>query len=254
MARVLARGWWLHLKMLARSAFDGVLGVVWPLFFATTAFLMYGVRGDEQTLLYAAVGASVMGVWSSVSTSASMAVNADTGPHRLLVATDAGAVLGWASSGRLRPRPAYDRSVETSVYLDPSATGRGVGTLLYGSLLAELAREDLHRAFALVALPNDSSDALHRRLGFREAGIWSEAGRKLGCWWDVRWYERPLPRRRPQRAGGQSSPASRRRASRSASGIDSPSRPPTPTISGGSLGSTTAPDSRDRRLVGAEST
>ena len=119
--------------------------------------------------------------------------HADTEPHRLLVATDAGAVLGWASSGRLRPRPAYDRSVETSVYLDPSATGRGVGTLLYGSLLAELAREDLHRAFALVALPNDASDALHRRLGFREAGILSEAGHKLGRWWDVRWYERPLP-------------------------------------------------------------
>ncbi|HEX7187687.1 MAG TPA: GNAT family N-acetyltransferase [Actinomycetes bacterium] len=119
--------------------------------------------------------------------------HADTGPHRLLVATDAGAVLGWASSGPLRPRPAYDRSVETSVYLDPSATGRGVGTTLYGSLLDELGREDLHRAFALVALPNDASDALHRRLGFREAGVWSEAGRKLGRWWDVRWYERPLP-------------------------------------------------------------
>ena len=119
--------------------------------------------------------------------------HADTGPHRLLVAAEGGALLGWASSGRLRPRPAYDRSVETSVYLDPTATARGVGTLLYGALLAELAGEDLHRAFALVALPNDASDALHRRLGFREAGIWSEAGRKLGRWWDVRWYERPLP-------------------------------------------------------------
>ena len=69
--RVLALGWFFHLKMLARSAFDGVLGVIWPLFFATSAVLMYGIDGDERTLLYAAIGASVMGVWSSVSTTPS---------------------------------------------------------------------------------------------------------------------------------------------------------------------------------------
>ena len=53
-----------------RSAFDGILGVLWPLFFATIAFLMYRIASDDRTLLYAAVGASVMGIWSSVSTSA----------------------------------------------------------------------------------------------------------------------------------------------------------------------------------------
>lgn len=72
--RVLGMGWWFHLKMLARSAFNGILQVLWPLFFATIAFLMYGLNGDDRTLLYAAVGSSVMGVWSAVSTSASGAV------------------------------------------------------------------------------------------------------------------------------------------------------------------------------------
>jgi len=119
--------------------------------------------------------------------------HAATGPHRLLVAEEAGAVLGWSSSGPLRPRPAYARSVETSVYLDPAATGRGFGTLLGTALLDALAAEDLHRAFAVVAVPNDASEALHRRLGYRHVGTWSEAGYKLGRWWDVRWYERALP-------------------------------------------------------------
>ena len=32
--RVLGIGWWFHLKMLSRSAFDGILGILWPLFFA----------------------------------------------------------------------------------------------------------------------------------------------------------------------------------------------------------------------------
>ena len=73
-ARLLALGWLFHLKLLSRSAFDGVLNVLWPLFFATTAFLMYRVSGDQRTLLYASLGASVMGVWSSTSVAASSAL------------------------------------------------------------------------------------------------------------------------------------------------------------------------------------
>lgn len=90
-SRLLARGWWLHLKMLARSAFDGVLGVVWPLFFASIAFLMYRAGGDDRALLYASVGASVMGVWSSVSTSAASAIQRERwqGTLELLVSAPA---------------------------------------------------------------------------------------------------------------------------------------------------------------------
>lgn len=86
--RVLAVGWWIHLKMLARSAFNGILQVLWPLFFATLAFLMYGLNGNARTLLYASVGASVMGVWSAVSTSGSGAVQRERwqGTLELLVA------------------------------------------------------------------------------------------------------------------------------------------------------------------------
>lgn len=86
--RTLGIGWWFHLKMLARSAFDGILGILWPLFFATIAFLMYGLRGDESAILYAGIGASVLGVWSSVSTSGSSVVQRERwqGTLELLVA------------------------------------------------------------------------------------------------------------------------------------------------------------------------
>ena len=102
-------------------------------------------------------------------------------------------MLGFATSSILRERAAYSRSVETSVYCDPSATGRGLGTALYTELFAVLAGENLHRAIAGVALPNDASESLHRRFGFREVGTWTHVGRKFDQWWDVRWYERPLP-------------------------------------------------------------
>jgi phosphinothricin acetyltransferase len=119
---------------------------------------------------------------------------ADIGPHRLLVAVDDDeAVVGYATSSSLRAKPAYATSVETTVYCHPLAAGHGLGTLLYQRLLEELAEEDLHRAYAGVALPNDASEALHRRLGFRELGTYVEVGRKFGRYWDVRWYERALP-------------------------------------------------------------
>lgn len=117
---------------------------------------------------------------------------ADSGRHRLLVATGDDGVVGYATSSPYNPRDAYETSVELSVYLDPDATGRGVGALLYGALLPMLEREDLHRAYGGVALPNPASLALHERFGFREAARYSEQGRKFGRYWDVVWLERPL--------------------------------------------------------------
>jgi phosphinothricin acetyltransferase len=134
---------------------------------------------------------------------------AATGRHRLLVVAD-DRVLGYATSSPYHLRAAYETSVEVSVYVDPDATGRGLGGLLYGALLPALEGEDLHRAYGGVSLPNPASVALHERFGFREAGRYSEQGRKFGRYWDVVWLERPLGvpvtrRRRPpsaRRSGG----------------------------------------------------
>ena len=114
------------------------------------------------------------------------------GPHRLFVAVRDATVLGWASSTRLRPKPAYDRSVETTVYLDPGATGGGLGRSLYDRLLDVLAAAGVHRAYAVIALPNPASVAFHERYGYRRVGLFHEAGYKFERYWDVAWYERPF--------------------------------------------------------------
>ena len=116
---------------------------------------------------------------------------ADAGRYRLLVAADDD-VLGFATSSPYKRRAAYETSVELSVYLDPDATGRGLGAALYGTLIPLLEREDLHRAYGGIALPNPASIALHERFGFREVARYSEQGRKFGRYWDVVWLERPL--------------------------------------------------------------
>jgi ABC-2 type transport system permease protein len=64
----------LQLKMIMRSPFDGLGNVLYPLFFATAAFFVFQAGHGPRTLIYAALGAAVMGMWSSVSTSAGSAM------------------------------------------------------------------------------------------------------------------------------------------------------------------------------------
>ncbi|CAL9476605.1 Phosphinothricin N-acetyltransferase [Streptomyces sp. enrichment culture] len=118
----------------------------------------------------------------------------EDGPHRLRVAVNADSqeILGYATSGPYRAKPAYATSVETTVYVAPGAGGRGIGSLLYAALFDALAGEDLHRAYAGIAQPNEASGRLHARFGFRHVGTYREVGRKFGRYWDVAWYEKPL--------------------------------------------------------------
>ncbi|GCD37021.1 phosphinothricin N-acetyltransferase [Streptomyces chrestomyceticus JCM 4735] len=118
----------------------------------------------------------------------------EDGPHRLLVARDrtCRSLLGYVTSTPFRIKPAYATSVEVSVYCAREAVGRGVGTLLYKALFEALADEDVHRAYAGIALPNEASVRLHTRFGFRHVGTYGEVGRKFGRYWDVAWYEKHL--------------------------------------------------------------
>lgn len=103
----------------------------------------------------------------------------------VLVAEVDGDVVGAAYSSWYRPKVAYEHSLETSIVLDGSWTGRGLGTRLYGALLDGLSAAGAHRAYAVVTLPNDASVALHHRLGFRDVGVEDECGWKLGRWWST---------------------------------------------------------------------
>jgi len=116
----------------------------------------------------------------------------DSGRHRLFVATEGGQVIGFASSSRFKSRPAYQTSVETSVYVAPASVGKGAGSRLYERLFKSLEGEDVHRAYAGIALPNPGSIALHEKFGFKRAALFTEQGRKFGRYWDVAWYERAM--------------------------------------------------------------
>ncbi|MEM7294454.1 MAG: N-acetyltransferase family protein [Pseudomonadota bacterium] len=112
------------------------------------------------------------------------------GPYRLLVAERDSMLLGYACSARFRPKPAYDRSVETSVYLAPGIEGGGIGTALYSELFATLEHERVHRAYGIVALPNDASRHIHLKFGFESLHTLSEVGYKFDRYVDTEWFEK----------------------------------------------------------------
>ncbi len=117
---------------------------------------------------------------------------ANTGPHRLLVAESDGAICAYAGTSQFRTKPAYDTTVEVTIYCAPEATGRGVGPQLYTALFDAIRGEDLHIAIAGITLPNEASCTLHERFGFRRVGVMPQVGRKFDRYWDVAWYQREL--------------------------------------------------------------
>ncbi|WP_375388838.1 GNAT family N-acetyltransferase [uncultured Amnibacterium sp.] len=112
--------------------------------------------------------------------------------HAYLVAEQDGEVVGYAYAGALRPRPAYDRSCESSVYLRQGLRRSGTGRALMEALLERLRQRGLHAVIAGVVPPNEASVGLHRALGFVDAGVWKQVGFKHDRWWDVAWFQMTL--------------------------------------------------------------
>jgi phosphinothricin acetyltransferase len=115
-----------------------------------------------------------------------------TASHPWLVLEIDGEVRGYAYASPFRDRPAYRWSVETTIYLSEENRGRGMGKVLYISLLDRVTDAGFANAYAGVALPNPGSEALHLSVGFRPIGVFPRAGFKLGEWHDVGWWHRPL--------------------------------------------------------------
>ena len=99
--------------------------------------------------------------------------------HRLFVSTVNDEVIGYTSSSQFRPKYAYYRSVETTIYLLPDAFGNAWGTTLYQHLLDQLENSEVKKCYGIIALPNKASVALHVRLDYKEVGHLTEVGFKF---------------------------------------------------------------------------
>ena len=132
-------------------------------------------------------------------TAADLARRIEQDPQRfpVLVAEQAGAILGWASIGSYRDRACYAGVGEFSVYIHRTARGRGVGRRLLEQLLVEAGGRGYWKLLSRVFPSNAASLALCRSLGFREVGRYEKHARLDGRWLDVVIVERLIPENQP---------------------------------------------------------
>jgi len=106
-----------------------------------------------------------------------------------LVAEDSGQVVGYAYASKWKGRCAYRYSVESTVYLDASSTGKGIGSRLYAELITAIRALSMHAVIGGIALPNEQSIALHERLGFKKVAHFEQVGYKQDRWIDVGYWQ-----------------------------------------------------------------
>ena len=112
--------------------------------------------------------------------------------HSWLVYESEGALLGYAYTSTFRERPAYQSTVEATIYLDQAAIGRGLGRILYQALLDDAATKGYREALGVIALPNERSIRLHEKLGFVKVAHLEKIGYKFDRWIDVGIWQKHL--------------------------------------------------------------
>lgn len=112
-----------------------------------------------------------------------------------LVAEEDGEVGGYAYAGPYRTRPAYDWTLEDSIYIRADRIGRGLGRALLAPLIERCADLGYRQMVAVIGGgPDDNpgSAALHRACGFQPVGVLNAVGWKFGRWVDSLLMQRPL--------------------------------------------------------------
>ncbi len=105
------------------------------------------------------------------------------GGYPYLVAEHDGAVMGYAYAGAYRTRPAYRFTVEDSIYVAPSAQGRGVGRALLSALIDATETRGFRLMIALIGdKASMGSIRLHEAAGFQLVGMFEPVGYKHGRW------------------------------------------------------------------------
>lgn len=99
-----------------------------------------------------------------------------------LVAVDEeGAVLGYALLAPFRGKSGWRFAAENSIYLDPAATGRGLGKLLLERLTVAGTAAGARSIIAVITDEGtEASVALHTKAGFAPAGALPQVGWKFG--------------------------------------------------------------------------
>ncbi|NNC50907.1 MAG: N-acetyltransferase [Flaviramulus sp.] len=109
--------------------------------------------------------------------------------YPFIVFEDENEILGYAYGSKFRPKPAYNKTVESTVYVKHGQHGKQIGSSLYKELLRLLKKEDFHIVLGVLTLPNEVSVKLHEKFGFKQVADLKQVGFKFGKWLDVGFWQ-----------------------------------------------------------------
>jgi L-amino acid N-acyltransferase len=101
-------------------------------------------------------------------------------------------LLGFATYGMFRVRPAYKYTVEHSVYVRSDKRGAGWGKVLLREIIKKAEEQNYHIMVGVIDASNTVSMRLHENEGFVLTGIMKEVGYKFGRWLDAAFYQLTL--------------------------------------------------------------
>lgn len=102
------------------------------------------------------------------------------------------AKVGFCYLGNFKPREAYDRSSEISIYLLTSAQGKGVGQKVLAFLEETAKQRGLKNLIGVITAENKASICLFKRYGYIKVGHLKNIGEKFGRVLDVVTYQKEI--------------------------------------------------------------
>jgi L-amino acid N-acyltransferase YncA len=105
--------------------------------------------------------------------------------YAVIVAEDADAIVGWASLNRYSYRYTYEGVGDLSIYVARPFRGKGVGSELLEALERHARDRRFHKIVLFTLPSNAAGQALYRKLGYREVGVFKEQGAREGRRFDV---------------------------------------------------------------------
>ena len=101
-------------------------------------------------------------------------------------------VCGYSYANTYKVRPAYNNSVEDSIFLRHGFNRKGLGTILLQELIKQCTMLGLRQMIAHIGHEDLGSVALHKKLGFEHKGTVTAIGYKLNTWIDMACYQLTL--------------------------------------------------------------
>lgn len=112
--------------------------------------------------------------------------------YSYLVCVVDGVLAGYAYVHEWNTKEAYRTSAESTIYLSPKYSRKGLGTMLLDALEEKCRKRGLVALVALITASNESSCLFHESRGYKRVGCLSSIGRKFGRYLDVAIYEHLL--------------------------------------------------------------